>query len=54
MATSCRFDECCVQGFCRKIYDGAETQAQRLSTECVVRKDFGEKYPEIVVGYIER
>jgi NitT/TauT family transport system substrate-binding protein len=40
------------RGFARKIYDGAETQAPTFHG-LVVRKDFAEKYPEIVVAYIE-
>jgi NitT/TauT family transport system substrate-binding protein len=40
------------RGFARKIYDGAETKIPTFHG-VVVRKDFGEKYPEIVVGYIK-
>jgi NitT/TauT family transport system substrate-binding protein len=40
------------KGFARKIYDGAETKTPTFHG-VVVRKDFGEKYPEIVVAYIE-
>jgi NitT/TauT family transport system substrate-binding protein len=40
------------RGFARKIYDGAETRRPTLHG-VVVRKDFGEKYPEIVVAYIK-
>jgi NitT/TauT family transport system substrate-binding protein len=40
------------RGFARKIYDGAETKTPTFHG-VVVRKDFGEKYPEIVVAYIE-
>ena len=40
------------RGYARKIFDGAET---RIATfhGVVVRKDFAEKYPEIVVAYIK-
>jgi NitT/TauT family transport system substrate-binding protein len=40
------------KGFARKIYDGAETKTPTFHG-VVVRKDFGEKYPEIVVAYIK-
>jgi NitT/TauT family transport system substrate-binding protein len=40
------------RGFARKIYDGAETKMPTFHG-VVVRKDFAEKYPEIVVAYIE-
>ncbi|VCU72236.1 Putative aliphatic sulfonates-binding protein precursor [Pigmentiphaga humi] len=40
------------RGIARKIYDGAET-GQPTFHGVVVRKDFGEKYPEIVVAYIK-
>jgi NitT/TauT family transport system substrate-binding protein len=40
------------RGFARKIYDGAETHNPTFHG-VVVRKDFGEKYPEIVVAYIK-
>jgi NitT/TauT family transport system substrate-binding protein len=40
------------KGFARKIYDGAETNTPTFHG-VVVRKDFGEKYPEIVVAYIK-
>jgi NitT/TauT family transport system substrate-binding protein len=40
------------KGFARKIYDGAETKTPTFHG-VVVRKDFAEKYPEIVVAYIE-
>ncbi|MDB5801133.1 MAG: transporter substrate-binding protein [Rhodocyclales bacterium] len=40
------------RGFARKIYDGAETK-QPTFHGIVIRKDFGEKYPEVVVGYIK-
>jgi NitT/TauT family transport system substrate-binding protein len=40
------------KGFARKIFDGAETK-QPTFHGVVVRKDFAEKYPEIVVAYIE-
>ena len=39
------------RGFARKIYDGAETRNPTFHG-VVVRKDFAEKYPEIVVAYI--
>lgn len=39
------------RGFARKIYDGAET-GQPTFHGVVVRKDFGERYPEVVVAYI--
>ena len=40
------------RGFARKIYDGADTKIPTFHG-VVVRKDFGEKYPEIVTAYIE-
>jgi NitT/TauT family transport system substrate-binding protein len=40
------------RGFARKIYDGAETKTPTFHG-VVVRKDFAEKYPEIVVAYVE-
>jgi NitT/TauT family transport system substrate-binding protein len=40
------------KGFARKIYDGAETKVPTFHG-VVVRKDFAEKYPEIVVGYLK-
>jgi NitT/TauT family transport system substrate-binding protein len=40
------------RGFARKIYDGVETKTPTFHG-VVVRKDFAEKYPEIVVAYIE-
>jgi NitT/TauT family transport system substrate-binding protein len=40
------------RGFARKIYDGAETKSPTFHG-VVIRKDFGEKYPEIVVAYIK-
>jgi NitT/TauT family transport system substrate-binding protein len=40
------------KGFARKIYDGAETRAPTFHG-IVIRKDFGEKYPEIVVAYLK-
>lgn len=40
------------RGIARKIYDGAETK-QPTFHGVVIRKDFGEKYPEVVVGYIK-
>jgi NitT/TauT family transport system substrate-binding protein len=40
------------RGFARKIYDGSETKIPTFHG-VVVRKDFAEKYPEIVVAYIE-
>ncbi len=40
------------RGFARKIFDGAETKVPTFHG-VVVRKDFAEKYPEIVVAYIE-
>ena len=39
------------KGFARKIYDGAETKTPTFHG-VVIRKDFGEKYPEIVLAYI--
>ncbi len=39
------------RGFARKIFDGAQTGVPTFHG-VVVRKDFGEKYPEIVVAYI--
>jgi NitT/TauT family transport system substrate-binding protein len=40
------------RGIARKIFDGAETGHPTFHG-VVVRKDFGEKYPEIVVAYIK-
>jgi NitT/TauT family transport system substrate-binding protein len=40
------------RGIGRKIYDGAETKHATFHG-VVIRKDFGEKYPELVVAYIE-
>lgn len=40
------------RGFARKIFDGAETRIPTFHG-VVIRKDFGEKYPEIVVAYIK-
>ena len=40
------------RGFARKIYDGVETRIPTFHG-VTVRKDFGEKYPEIVVAYIK-
>ncbi|WP_409337826.1 ABC transporter substrate-binding protein [Afipia sp. P52-10] len=40
------------KGFARKIYDGVETGTPTFHG-VVVRKDFGEKYPEIVAAYIK-
>jgi sulfonate transport system substrate-binding protein len=40
------------KGFARKIYDGAETKVPTFHG-VVVRKDFAEKYPEIVDAYIK-
>jgi NitT/TauT family transport system substrate-binding protein len=40
------------RGIGRKIYDGAETKHPTFHG-VVIRKDFGEKYPEIVVAYIK-
>ncbi|HEX2604106.1 MAG TPA: ABC transporter substrate-binding protein [Oxalicibacterium sp.] len=39
------------RGFARKIFDGAETKVPTFHG-IVVRKDFAEKYPEVVVAYI--
>ena len=39
------------RGFARKIFDGAETKVPTFHA-VVVRKDFAEKYPEIVVAYV--
>jgi NitT/TauT family transport system substrate-binding protein len=39
------------RGFARKIYDGAETR-QPTFHGIIVRKDFANKYPEVVVGYL--
>jgi NitT/TauT family transport system substrate-binding protein len=39
------------RGFARKIFDGAETKIPTFHG-IVVRKDFAEKYPEVVVAYI--
>jgi sulfonate transport system substrate-binding protein len=40
------------RGYARKIFDGAETRVPTFHG-VVVRKDFAEKYPEIVVAYIK-
>lgn len=40
------------RGFARKIFDGAETKIPTFHG-VVVRKDFAEKYPEVVVAYIK-
>ncbi len=40
------------RGFARKIFDGAQTKVPTFHG-VVVRKDFAEKYPEVVVAYIE-
>lgn len=40
------------RGFARKIYDGAETGVPTLHG-VIVRKDFADKYPEVVVAYIK-
>lgn len=40
------------RGYARKIYDGAETKHPTFHG-VVIRKDFGEKYPEVVVAYIK-
>jgi NitT/TauT family transport system substrate-binding protein len=40
------------RGYARKIFDGVET-GQPTFHGVVVRKDFGQKYPEIVVAYIK-
>ncbi|MDG0022892.1 ABC transporter substrate-binding protein [Trinickia sp. Y13] len=39
------------RGFARKIFDGAQTGQPTLHG-VVIRKDFGQKYPEIVTAYI--
>ena len=42
------------RGFARKIFDGVETnRAADLGTGVVVRTDFAEKYPEVVVAYMK-
>src|SRR4030095_4019129 len=40
------------RGYARKIFDGAETRVPTFHG-VVVRKDFAEKYPEIIVAYIK-
>jgi NitT/TauT family transport system substrate-binding protein len=40
------------RGIGRKIYDGAETKHPTFHG-VVIRKDFGEKYPEVVVAYVK-
>lgn len=40
------------RGFARKIFDGAETRIPTFHG-VVIRKDFGEQYPEVVVAYIK-
>ncbi len=40
------------KGFARKIYDGAETKVPTFHG-VTVRKDFAEKYPEIVTAYLK-
>lgn len=39
------------RGFARKIFDGVQTNVPTFHG-VVIRKDFGEKYPEVVVAYI--
>jgi NitT/TauT family transport system substrate-binding protein len=39
------------RGFARKIFDGAETRVPTFHG-IVVRKDFADKYPEVVVAYL--
>lgn len=39
------------RGFARKIFDGVQTNVPTFHG-VIVRKDFGEKYPEVVVAYI--
>lgn len=39
------------RGFARKIFDGAETKVPTMHG-IVVRKDFADKYPEVVVAYL--
>lgn len=40
------------RGFARKIFDGVETKVPTFHG-VVVRKDFAEKYPEVVVAYLK-
>lgn len=40
------------RGFARKIFDGAETKVPTFHG-VVVRKDFSEKYPEVVTAYVK-
>ena len=40
------------RGFARKIFDGAQTKVPTFHG-VVVRKDFAQKYPEVVVAYIQ-
>lgn len=40
------------RGFARKIFDGAQTKIPTFHG-VVVRKDFGDKYPEAVVAYVK-
>ena len=40
------------RGFARKIFDGAQTKVPTFHG-VVVRKDFAEKYPEIIVAYLK-
>lgn len=40
------------RGIARKIFDGAQTR-QPTFHGIVIRKDFGEKYPEVVVAYLK-
>ncbi len=40
------------RGFARKIFDGAETRVPTMHG-IVVRKDFADKYPEVVVAYLK-
>ena len=40
------------KGFARKIFDGAETKVPTFHG-VIVRKDFAEKYPEIVTAYLK-
>jgi NitT/TauT family transport system substrate-binding protein len=39
------------RGFARKIFDGVQTNVPTFHG-VIIRKDFGEKYPEVVVAYI--
>lgn len=52
-ATFCPYGELMVHhGFARKIYDGGESNMPYIHG-VVVRKEFADKYPEVVVAYLK-